>query len=82
MANFFHDSVLSTSLLDISRCFNVNDIYSSFIPPMGHGAASGVGPMPDATFLKISGAKLEIFIFPLMILGLDIARVLKFSTAC
>ena len=30
---------------------------------MGHGAASGVGPMPDAAFLKISGAKLEFIIF-------------------
>jgi hypothetical protein len=29
MANFFHDSVLSTGLFDISRCFNVNDIHIS-----------------------------------------------------
>ncbi len=31
---------------------------------MGHGAASASGyPMPDAAFLKISGAKLESLIF-------------------
>ncbi|KKM00065.1 hypothetical protein LCGC14_1808140, partial [marine sediment metagenome] len=28
---------------------------------MGHGAASG-NPMPDATFLKISGAKLDFLL--------------------
>jgi len=38
---------------------------SSFAHPKEHGSEKiSFYPMPDVTFLKISGAKLEIIIYP------------------